>query len=427
MFSRWKHRKQAAALDQLWDEIQSTDGSRLLGLTERPVEVESIASVLAHDDAPAIDPDYSATLLKDLMKMQEQRHRTSPNGFVSSVLLASRSTAAGQRRAYDERPNWDGSPRIRTVAGFAVLAILLVLGSLAMRPGPTSELPAIPAAVMQDQIQSTTLVDISFPPGGMRGDEGAQLIFGEYTVAPNSKIGFRISCDSLDIHPFYVLEGTLAAEVAGTSFVLRAGATEWETIPAGQPAEIHAGETWYFENTKKDGMTNLRNPGSGELRYMWVGVRQNSSTCNQSPPSGQLVAWHYLEDPTDALDDTQPIRLVLRKMTVPIGGTIQGELGDIPIPSADLEALGARQWAKIVSGSLSMTRKVDGEEESTSTLPKGTMITQLVSRSDEGEQLTISNFSDVPVQLVVLDIVVGDPGAQGGVLAPLAASPVPNN
>jgi hypothetical protein len=260
----------------------------------------------------------------------------------------------------------------------------------------------------------------------MRGDDGAQLILGENLVEPGSTIEFRISCDSHDIHPFYVLEGTLAAEVAGTSFVLRAGATEWETIPAGETAEMQAGDLWFFENYKPDGMTNLRNPGPENLRYMWVGVRQNSSQCNQSPPSGQFDTWHYLEDPTGPLDPNQPVRLVLRSVTIPVGSVLQGEIGGYPIPSAEQEAMGARQWAKILSGSLDITREAEGEETATRTWSRYTVMTQLVTRSDKGEQVTISNNSDTPAELMVLDIIVGEPGAQGGVPAPPFASPAAN-
>jgi len=425
MFSRWKKSQEAAALDQLWDRLQAADGSRQLEANARPADAEAIEAVLAHDDAPAIDPIFSATLLKDLTKMQAQQElRVSPNGHGAPAATISRSQADGERPWIGKRRAWDGTPRIRMVAGLAVLAILLALGALALEPGRTPEPPAIPAAVIQDQYESETLVDISFPPGRMRGDDGAQLILGENRVPAESTIGFRISCDSHDIHPFYVLEGTLAAEVAGTSFVLRADASEWETIPAGVTAEMLAGDLWYYENYTKDGMTNLRNPGPEDLRYMWVGVRQNSSECNQSPPSGQLDLWHYLEDPTGALDTTQPVRLVLRTVTIPVGNVIQGQIGGFPIPSAEQEAMGARQWAKILSGSLSITRKVDGEEDSTRTWSRLTVVTQLVTRSDPGEQVTINtNESDGPVELMVLDIIVGDPEAQGGVAAPPTASP----
>jgi hypothetical protein len=367
-------------------------------------------------------------LLKDLTNMHvQQKLHISPNGRGTLAFTTSHSPNASQRPKNNELQIWDGLLRIRMVAGLAVLSILLALGALAMRPERSAEPPAIPAAVMEDDsgIESETLLDISFPAGRMRGDEGAQLIFGENKVPAGSEIGFRISCDSHDIHPFYVIEGTLAAEVAGTSFVLRAGASTWETIPAGQTAEVQTGDTWYYENFTKDGMTNLRNPGPEDLRYMWVGVRQNSSRCNQSPPSGQQDVWHYLEDPTGALDPTQPVRLVLRTVTIPVGSVIQGELGGFPIPSAEQEAMGARQWARILSGSLSITRKFDGEEDSTMTWPRYMVVTQLVTRSDVGEQVTIdSSESDGPVELMVLDIIVGDPWAQGGVAGPPAASPV---
>jgi hypothetical protein len=111
-------------------------------------------------------------------------------------------------------------------------------------------------------------------------------------------------------------------------------------------------------------------------------------------------------------------------VTIPVGNVIQGQIGGFPIPSAEQEAMGARQWAKILSGSLSITRKVDGEEDSTRTWSRLTVVTQLVTRSDPGEQVTINtNESDGPVELMVLDIIVGDPEAQGGVAAPPTASP----
>lgn len=427
MFSRWKNHTRAAALDHLWDHLQTADGSRPPGANERPEAAEAIATVLAHDDAPAIDPIFSALLLKDLTNMHaQQQFGVRLNGHGAPAVTVDRLSAIGDDASFRERMGWFGLPRLRLVAGLAVLAVLLVLGALAARPERPTEPPAIPAAVVQEQggIESETLVDISFPPGRMQGDDEAQLIFSESTVLPGDSMGFRISCESLDIYPFYVLEGTLDVEVAGTSFILRAGASDWETVPAGEMAEVRAGDLWYFENSTPDGMTNLRNPGPEELRFVWVGSRQNTSRCNTSPPSGQRDVWHYLEDPTTALDPTRPVRLVLRKVTVPVGSVMEGEIGGMPIPTAEQEAMGARQWARILTGPLSMTRTTAAGEESTRTLTRYTMVTQTVSRSDDDERVTIANESDEPVELMVLDIIVGDPAAQGGVAAPPVASPV---
>jgi hypothetical protein len=52
------------------------------------------------------------------------------------------------------------------------------------------------------------------------------------------------------------------------------------------------------------------------------------------------------------------------------------------------------------------------------------MVTQAVSRSDDDEQVTIAKESEEPVELMVLDIIVGDPAAQGRVAVPPVVSPV---
>lgn len=86
--------------------------------------------------------------------------------------------------------------------------------------------------------------------------------------------------------------------------------------------------------------------------------------------------------------------------------------------------MGSRQWARILTSPLSMTRTTAVGEESTRTLTRYTMVTQAVSRSDDDEQVTIAKESEEPVELMVLDIIVGDPAAQGRVAVPPVVSPV---
>ncbi|MEZ4533040.1 MAG: hypothetical protein R2855_18755 [Thermomicrobiales bacterium] len=426
MFSRWKSDKRAAALDQLWDQLQAADGSRRFGATERPADAETIAAVLAHDDAPSIDPVFSAILLKDLTNMHaQQRFGLSSNGHGTAAISAQRSPIVRQPSWFGEQHAGTGPRWIRLAAGLAVLAVLLAVGALTLMPERSPEPPVIPAAVVQDegQIESVTLLDISFPPGRMRGDEGARVIFGEHSIAPGMTAEFGLACDSVGVHPLYVLDGTLSVDALATSFVLRSGAAEWETIPAGEPVDVRAGDTWFVENPTKDGVANLRNDGAGEVRYLWVGLRENAPECSTAPPSGQQIDWSYLEDPAGPIDPTQPVRLVLRTVTVPAGSEMSGEIGGFPIPSVEQEAMGARQWAKILSGALVVTRENDGQGDPvTAEWAASTVATQDTIRSSDGAVVTISNESDRPVELMVLDIVVGDPEAQGGVTAPPAAS-----
>lgn len=427
MFSRWNNGKRAAALDQLWDQLQAADGSRPPEGIARPDDAEAIARVLAYDDAPAIDPIFSAILLKDLTNMHaQQTFGLHSKGHGAAIVASHKSPNMYQPTWFGETRARTSRRRLRMVAALAVLIILLAIGTLAIRPERSSELPPIPAAILQNHnlVESETLLDISFPPGRMRGDDGARVIFGEHSIAPVTTVELGLVCDSVGIHPLYVLDGTLRVNTVVTSYVLRSGATEWETTPAGEPVDVHAGDTLYVENPTKDGVVNLRNDGTEEVRYLWVGLRENAPECSVTPPSGQKIDWTYLEDPAGPIDPTQSVRLVLRTVTMPAGSEMSGEIGGFPIPSAEQEAIGARQWSKILSGALVITRESDGGHDPVTTDWTGnTVATQDTMRSSEGEVVTISNESDQPVELMVLDIIVGDPEAQGGVAPPPADSP----
>lgn len=428
MFSRWKNNNEAAAFDQLWDQLQEAEGSRPTGANERPADAETIEAVLAHDDAPAIDPIFSATLLKDLTNMHAQRIEfgLSPNGHGPLGVTTERNLAVSQpRRIATKNDAWNGAPRMRLVASLAMVAVLLALGAFMLRPEQSRAPAVIPAAVMQESggVTSETLMDISFPPGRMRGDDGAQVVFGEHLIRPGSSLDFRLACDSYGIYPLYVLEGTMTGELATPSFVLRDGASSWESVAAGETVEIHPGDMWYYENVTKDGITNVRNDGSGDVRFIWAGGRQNAPVCDVGPPSGLQIVWSRVEDPSDPIDPTQPVRYVLRTVTIAPGGEMSGEIGGFPIPTEAQEAMGARQWYKILSGQLTITRETAGADAVDSkTWVASQMATQDTLRSSEDETVTVSNPSDTPVELMVLDIVVGDPGAQGGIAAPPAAS-----
>ena len=104
---------------------------------------------------------------------------------------------------------------------------------------------------------------------------------------------------------------------------------------------------------------------------------------------------------------------------------MEGEIGGFPVPTIEQEAMGARQWVKILSGSPSLTREAnDTDGPVAQRWSQYTIATQDVTRSSNTEHVTISNESADPVELMVLDIIVGDPEAQGGVAAPPAATPV---
>ncbi len=427
MFSRWKSNRQAAAFDQLWDQLQAADGSRPTGARERPNDVGAIETVLAHDDAPAIDSVFSAILLKDLTIMHtQQQFGLRPNGHGAPGITPGRLPTIPSGLPVGERHGRGGSSRFRFAAALAMVIVLLALGALAVRPQPPSEFSVIPAAVVREesQVESETLVDISVPPGRLRGDDGSYVVFGEHLIPAGGSLDSQIVCDSSGFFPLYMLEGAMTAELASPSFVLRAGDTSWETVAAGEAVEIHAGDTWLYEKLTNEGANSVRTSGSSDARYIWVGGRHETPECDVAPPKGLQIVWDRVEDPSGALDPTQPVRYVLRRVTIAPGGEMSGEIGGFPIPTEDQVAMGARQWSKVLSGQLTVTRETAGEvAASTISASPSVVATQEDWRSSEDEKVTLSNATDTPVELIVLDIIVGDPEAAGGVAAPPVASP----
>lgn len=103
---------------------------------------------------------------------------------------------------------------------------------------------------------------------------------------------------------------------------------------------------------------------------------------------------------------------------------MSGEIGGFPIPTEEQEAMGARQWYRILSGKLTITRETSGiEDVHTKTWVQSETATQDTLRSSGDAHVTILNDSGGPVELMVLDIIVGDPEAEGGVAAPPVPSP----
>ncbi|MEZ4530308.1 MAG: hypothetical protein R2855_04680 [Thermomicrobiales bacterium] len=72
---------------------------------------------------------------------------------------------------------------------------------------------------------------------------------------------------------------------------------------------------------------------------------------------------------------------------------MSGEIGGFPIPSVEQEAMGARRWAKILSGALVVARENDGQGDPVTAEWAASTVAQDTIRSSDGSVVTISNES----------------------------------
>lgn len=427
MFSRWSNRKRVAALDKLWDQLLVADGSRPPGAIESPADAEAIAIVMVHDDAPPIDRGYFfATLQRDLMEMHTVTYgdRTNHIGTPGRTVRREIWTPAGPM---DRGFAGIARPRFAVLVGSVVLVLLIALGISTLWIGGSEEPKWIPAAVLQDdnEVKTEVLLDVSFPAGQLRGAEDGLVIYSQSLVPPHTMLGFAHPCDPDDVVTFVVTEGTMTISVKSASAILREGASQWETIPGGVTVEIGAGDAWFFENRAVDGVTAIGNLADDDLRFIWVAVRGNKPDCTSGPPSGITEEWIYLEPNSGYLDPTQPVRMVLQSVTLADSATVDETLGSLDPPSEEQVAMGARQWTAVLDGTLTVTTIIDGEENPlVHRWQSGRTLTQDDVRSRDDRTITFSHESGQPVELLVLDIAVGDPEADGGAQVPMIASPI---
>jgi hypothetical protein len=308
------------------------------------------------------------------------------------------------------------------------LLLIAMLGGIFFWPDPEPpELPAIPAAVVQPdapaEIDSNTLVDISFPAGALGTNEHSRLLFSEAVVAPEGQVHGLSLCLRDALYLFHVESGAMTVDFPQETQILRRGQPEWETIPAETAATVETGDTLYYRTLERQSVA-ISNQGTQELRFLWVVWGGNEPACEPDDwPSGMTGLWSH---PTQAgyVDPTQPMRLVIRAISAPPGATLpQNGPGALVLVSDEQRKLGGKQWIFVRAGRLEYgsapATPVSATPERTIGADAGLFLTEgTVFAPGADKRVVMMTAGDQPADLAVLNIYVGEPDAAGGIVAP---------
>ncbi|MBA2598488.1 MAG: zf-HC2 domain-containing protein [Chloroflexia bacterium] len=215
-----------------------------IGQTAKEIYLDS-----APDDGPALQ---QALRRIDALTERKQTPPVSLDGRTTRGLEPG-SRTMGSRLL---RPPIPASRGRWAVAQFATVLLMLVtvgLGYFTVGPGrPSADravyFPAIqaPAISTPGVLSETTLLQVALPADLVpHGDELRNEI-GHATILPGDRTEWTPGEDagSSGIRAYYMLKGTLSLRAAADVHLVRSGATELDTVPAGWDVALAAGDTW---------------------------------------------------------------------------------------------------------------------------------------------------------------------------------------
>jgi hypothetical protein len=312
------------------------------------------------------------------------------------------------------------------IGAVALLLVAMLAGAYFWPDPEPSEPPAIPAAVVQPEpaeVESNTLVDISFPAGAVGAPEKSILLFSENTLAAGETVPRFTPCLQDALFLFHVEAGTMTTDLGAEAQILRRGQSEWEVVPAGTAATVGAGDTLYYRPFDRD-FAGFSNQGAQELRFLWIVWGGETPVCETADgPSGMTEVWGHLSS-AGHVDPTQPARLVIRALSAEPGVAFPQDGPDALILVSDEQRrLGGKQWIGVRAGTLEYgsvpATPVSATPERTIVVNAGLILTEgTVFASDPNKRVVMMSTGDQPIDLAVMNIYVGAPDATGGIAAP---------
>jgi hypothetical protein len=396
-----------------------------------PLE-DTVRQVHAQYNAQAADPSFSAHLLDDLMRAHQHAEAAQTSALSPFPIRGTNGRKGPDALEWPGRGKQVG--RREAIAAFAAIAALLI-GALTgtyfwldSDPEGAAVIPAFVAQSEEGEVASTTLLDITFPPGQMHAEADSKFILSDFFMAPGTRLDSRSECPLDDFSLYHVKAGILSINVVGESHILRVGETAWETVSGGTEAHIGTGDTWLYHNHYNgDDYEGVSNQSQEDVQVLWVVWGNNTECIPPVEPRGMMLNWyHTIID--DGVDTSQPTRLVLRSLVGMPGATFQTE-GPAGLTgfSNEQEKLGMRQWVHVESGTLELgfipvLPDDDDPGGSIEYRTGATVQSELVYGSPD-RRVVFMNAADEPLEVTVLDVIVGDE-ATGGTPSPQAAMPL---
>ncbi|MGE3796227.1 MAG: hypothetical protein AB7G88_00180 [Thermomicrobiales bacterium] len=426
MFSRWRAERTAAQhLMRYWDASVTREESRLSRDELAAPLRETVQQVHERYDAPAADPAFSRHLLTDLMRQYHTLEAPQPPALHPPSVLGTNS------RLHPRSTDWPVSRRLGQRWLLALLAATAVLlFSVAAvdyawpesDPDPPAVVPAFVEPSTNGDLTSISLLDISFGAGEIGADDVRDLLFAEVSMAPGESLNVHYRCSPKDRIVFYVRKGSLAIHVVGDSYILRAGTTEWEPVSGGTEAEADPGDVWLYKAHADDDLTGVRNRTSDNVNVLWSPVMGDASECGSVHP-GPIRLWYWTDSPGVA-EPSIGLRIRTRAISAApdVELPLEGDSG-LLVLSDEQKQLGWRQWVYVESGVLEVAYvPLLPEDESDPGIIRfeagEILIEDSLFAPLPDMQLVIKSAGDEPLELIVLDVIVGGPEATEGIPAP---------
>jgi hypothetical protein len=317
----------------------------------------------------------------------------------------------------------------RALAALAAAAVLLfgvATGGyvwLDSDPEQPAVIPAIVGPSTDGDLASTSLLDITFPAGEMGADDVRDLLFAEVSMPPGESLEVYYRCPPEDRIVFYLRAGTLTINVVGESHILRAGTSEWEPVSGGTEAQADAGDVWFYEAHVDDDLKGVRNRTGDNVIVLWSPVMGDASECGSVEP-GPIRLWYWIDSNGGVADPSSGVRIRTRSISAAPGVELplEGDNG-LSVLSEEQKELGWKQWAYVESGVLEVAYvpllPEDTSEPGIIRFEAGEILIEgelFAPLPDMG--LKLSSVGDEPLELIVLDVMVGGPEAEEGIAAP---------
>jgi hypothetical protein len=359
------------AIDRLDDDLDRLTGSPPVRSNDADADaalVETHRRVRDLDSTPGPDPYFVRRLMEDLMHATAfpaaDGSRISMNGAFHT-----------QRTSLTAPAPIPISRRSRLLPLVAAVLLVFAVAGAVFRdglPGRPDRNPAIPAAMAPQgtpdatTMTEHTLLDLQLPAELLpHGDQ----IVGElyHMTVPDGRATWAghegDCCPGTRVE--HVLTGGYSMSGDGELLVARAGANEWEMIPAGTSAEIREGDTVAYSNAIR---VTFDNPGTGPVEVLYFIIVESEIGLTSDPiPGGWKITKSVGRDRLSLADG--PARLRLRLIELP--------------PGVNLKPAGL-QWG--------ITRTVDDE---------GTPVPPFLFVRRDG---SMTNDGDAPLPVYVLNV-----------------------